>query len=575
MPEIPATAFFNFFIYLTIPFIFAYVAKYLKIPPVVGYMIGGVILGNLFGSLISKDVINEFAFFGIVLLLFAVGLETNFERMFALKRFIFIGGLLQILLSIVFIGAISLLFQFSLLQSILLGIALSASSTSLVAKIIQDRGEEGSFLGEIVMGILVFQDLALIPFIIIFNSFIGGDINFLTITKNIIIDIFIASIILWLMLYVGKRFVPLLFNVVAKVSRELLNFFIVIFILLVALITAFFKIPILIGMFVAGVLVAQTVEHHHIFSRIRPLRDMLAIIFFIYIGSNVSLIQVLPQIIPILGFALLVFIVKGLIIFSIFIGLRFSTRVSFYISLSLFQVSETAFILASIVLLHNVFNQNDYLFVVMVTLLGLLITPFLMNNKEKMYLNIRDFGKKYFPQLERHIKNKVNFSVSPVDALNIKNHAIICGYGRVGSVVGKALTLANIPFIAIDYNYHTVAAAKREGVNIIYGDPSDADVLDFAECEHALSLIVAVPLKFDQEAVIINAKKLNPKIFIISRVQNHRDHQRLKDLGVHTVVQPEMEASVSIIKRIFLLEHMPKEEIIKSLKHLKLIHGAV
>lgn len=575
MPDIPVSTFFNFFVYLSIPFVFAAAAKYFRLPSVIGYMIGGVILGNFFGNLISREVINQFAYFGIILLLFTVGLEVNFDRMINLKKFIIIGGFLQVAVTIFFGFLLSLLFKFNLLQSFLIGIAISSSSTTLVAKLIEDRGEEGSFLGELVLGILMFQDLAFIPFIIIFNSLTLKTIAPLDVIKNITIDILIASIILTTVYYLGRRIIPEIFNRVAKLSREILNFFIIIFIFLTAFLSAVFKIPILVGTFISGVLVSQTLEHHHIFTRIRPLRDLLATIFFIYIGSNVELVRVLPSILQIGIFSISAMFLKALIIFFVFIFLKFSTRMAFYSSLSLFQINEESFILMSIALSNKIFSHEQYVFVLSAILLGLITTPVAISTKDKIYLIIRKFIEKYLPPLEQLLKNKIDMRVSPIEGLEMKDHVVICGYGRVGSMVGRALQLANILFIAVDYNFHTVEKAKREGINIIYGDPTDIDVLDFVQAADALVLVAAVPSKFDQEAIIINARKLNPELFIIGRVQSDRDHQRLKDLGARTVVQPELEASVSIIKKIFLLKNKSKEEIVKSLRHLKLIHGAI
>lgn len=575
MPEIPVSTFLNFFVYLSIPFFFAAIAKYFKFPSVIGYMIGGVILGNFFANLISKDVINQFAYLGILLLLFTVGLEVNFVRMLSLKKYIIIGGLLQITVSIIVIAGLGLLFHFSPLQSFLLGIALSSSSTALVAKLIEDRGEEGSFLGELVLGILMFQDLAFIPFIIIFNSITAKTDTPLEILKNISIDVLLAGVILTVTFLLGQKLIPKIFDRVAKLSREILNFFIIIFIFLTAFLSAFFHVPILVGIFVAGILVSQTLEHHHVFSRIRPLRDILAVIFFIYIGSNVEMRTALPSILNIVLFASSVMFLKGIIVFLTFIFLKFSTRMAFYTALSLFQIDEDAFILMSVGLVNNVFSREQYVFVVATILLSLIVTPIFITKKEKIYLTIRGFIEQNWPSVEQLLKHKIDMRVSPIDGLSLKDHVVICGYGRVGSMVGRALALANISFVAVDYNFKTVEQAKREGVNIIYGDPTDIDVLDFVETEEAIAVVAAVPAKFDQEAIIINARKLRPSLYIIGRVQKDSDTQRLKDLGAQAVIQPELEASVSIIKKLFILKKMPKEDIVKSLRHLKLIHGAI
>jgi CPA2 family monovalent cation:H+ antiporter-2 len=223
--------------------------------------------------------------------------------------------------------------------------------------------------------------------------------------------------------------------------------------------------------------------------------------------------------------------------------------------------------------IYGVVSQEHYLFIITSVLLTLLITPILIKNKDNLYRIIRTITKKYLPFLEQFIVYRIDRDQSPIDTLQIKDHVVLCGYGRVGSYIGRSLMMANIPFVAIDYNFQIVEKAKKEGVNIIYGDPSDIDILDYAQVEEAIILIIALPEKLAQETVVLNAKKLNSDIYIISRVHKEVDQKRMKDLGVHLVVQPEFEASLSIIKKIYLLHKLPKEDVMNKIRRLKIEHG--
>lgn len=538
-------------------------------------MVGGLLFGNLFEGFIAPDIITNFAYFGIILLLFTIGLETNLERMFVLKKFILVGGLLQIALSIFFISLLSILFGFSFLQALLIGVALSASSTTLVAKIIQERGEESSFMGELAIGILMFQDLAFIPFIIIFSTLHGNNSNPWDVAKDIILGIGESSIILCIIYLLGRKTVPYVFNKVARVSRELLNLFIILFIFFIGFISLQFKIPILVGMFIAGILVSQTLEHYHIFSQMRPLRDLLGIIFFAYIGTQIKvagIIYLLPQI---LLFTFCILLTKALVLLIIFLYMRFSSRVAFSLAIFLFQMSENAFILLSLAFSNKLFTSEQYSMVISSVLLSLILTPVLISHKEVMYFFMRSVLKKYVPSIELFIKNSMDFEKTTFEEEGMTGHVIICGYGRVGAFIGRALTLAHVPFIAIDYNFHTVERAKRQGITILYGDPTDMDVLSFARVEHAIALISAVPERISQESVILNAKQLNPRIVLISRVHTQDHQQQLRDLGAHIVVQPELEASVSIIKKILYMKGFTKEEMLSQMRHFKLEQGAL
>jgi len=323
----------------------------------------------------------------------------------------------------------------------------------------------------------------------------------------------------------------------------------------------------------AGILLAQTIEHHHIFTEVRPLRDLLAVIFFVYIGTNIKIDMIAGVLPQIFLFTLLVILAKAVIILVIFLWLKFHTRTSFNLSLYLFQIDEDAFILMSTALVNKLISTSDYLFIISSVLITLIVTPILIKNKDNLYKGIRTFIKKYLRFLESFISLRLDTNQSPIDELKIKNHVVICGYGRMGSYIGRSLMMANIPYIAIDYNLYIVEKAKKAGVNIIYGDPSDIDILDYAQVDEAAILILALPERYIQEAIVLNAKKLNRDIFIISRVHREGDQARMKDLGVNLVIQPEFEASLSVIKKIYLWHRLDKTDIINKIKRLKIEHG--
>ena len=573
MGEISTPIVFSFFIYLFVPFIFGVLARKIKISPLIGYIIGGLVLGNLFPNLVDDQAIKNFAYFGILLLLFTLGLEINFARILSFRKIIITAGLLQIFFTITLITLLSSLFRFNLLQSFLIGIALASSSTTLVAKIIQDRGEEQSFIGEIAIGMLLFQDIAFIPFLIIFSSISGNNISPLVLTLDIVVSLAKSALIISSLYYLGLRIIPWVFNKIARSSRELLNLFIILFIFFVTSLSLVLGIPTLIGVFIAGILLAQTLEHYHIFSEVRPFQNLLGVIFFVYIGSNIKLLTIAGFLPQILLFTFGIILIKVLVTFIIFLFLRFHSKTSLSLALYLFQVDEDAFILLSAALFNKIISYEQYLFAITSTLITLILTPIIIKNKNIIYTLVRLFIKKYLPFLEKFIAYKLDSNQSPIDSLEIKNHVVICGYGRIGGYIGRSLMLANIPYLAIDYNLYQVEKAKKQGVNIIYGDPTDIDILDYAQVDEALILILALPDRFAQEAVILNARKLNRNIFIISRVHRKFDQTRLKDLGADLVVQPEFEASLAIIKKVYLWHKMDKQDIINKIRRLKIEHG--
>ncbi len=572
MPEIPASIFLNYFLFLLLPFICGYVVKRFKLPPLIGYLAGGIVLGNVFSNAVHTEIISGFANLGIMLLLFTVGLEINFSRMVVLRKFIIAGGLLQLGITAAGVAVLNLLFGFTLSEALLGAVALASSSTVLVTKIIQDRGEESSFVGELATGLLMLQDLCFVPFLIMV-TYLSRSASPIAAVQGIAVGLIETAAILVIMYYGGRIIVPRLFDRIARTSRELLNLFIIMFVFFIAWLSSYLHIPALVGMFIAGVLVSQTLEHHHIFTQIRPLRDFTAIIFFVFMGMNMAAGELFTHLPQIIVYAVLYMLVKVVIFIGIALYLRLNTRIAFSLGLYLFQASEGAFILLGIAGRNGAFDDTPYVIVTAAVMLSLIATPILITYKDATYELVRRLLKKRLPFVEMYIKNSIDFSAMMLEDERLENHVVICGYGRVGSYVGRALTLANIPFIAIDYSFHTVEKAKRDGVHIIYGDPTDPDILEFAGISRAVALVSVVPERFVQETIVLNAKKSNRDIIVISRVHLHEHQQRMRDLGVDIVVQPELEASVSIIKKLFMIKQLTREEMVRRLHHFKVEQG--
>lgn len=574
MTDIPLQVLLQLLAFLSFPLIGGFLAVRFRISPLIGYIIGGIFLNIFFGRSLPRNFINNFSMLGLILLVFTIGLETNFDSIRRFGKFVIVGGILQITVSAFFITFLSLFFHFNLIESIFFGFAFALSSTAVVSKIIQERGEENSLLGGLVMGVLILQDLAFIPLLIIFSSF-GTETGIFEIIRNVVFNSVKAAFVLFIVYYLGQRIIPMIFNKIAKVSREILNLFIILFILFSLALFSFLGLSSLLAAFIAGVLLGQTLEHYHIFSQIRPLRDLLAIVFFVFLGLTIQPEFILTHFLIIVPLTFFIIVIKLSVILVIYLIFRFHTRTAFSLAIFLFQIGEDAFILIYQGLLSRAVRPDSYYIALSVVLLTLLLTPYLIANVNRIYTGIRKFIKVLFPFLERFITYRVDREAPNIDVLPLKNHIILCGYGRVGSYVGRALLSADIPFIAIDYNFHIVEKVKKEGIHIIYGDPTEIDVLDYAECENANILIAAVPERYSQEMIILNAKRLNPKIIIFTRVHREGDHMRMKDLGVEVVVQPEFEASLSIIRKILLLKGLTKEEISSKIKRLKMEHGMI
>src|SRR3989344_2661798 len=558
-------------IFLALPFIFGYVARHFKLPLILGYMASGIAL-SLFFRQESQAMLSLFANIGLLLLLFTVGLEIHLDTFRKLSRFVIIGGLLQVGFTALVLLVLSVVFGFGALQSIILSIAFSFSSTAVVSKIMTERDEEQTLFGQLAMGVLLFQDLLVIPLIVILSSLETGQTGFALIA-TVAVSLIKSALILGLVYLLGEKIVPRVFEKGGRFSSELLNVFAVLFIFLTVFLFSLLGLSGTLAAFIAGLLVGQTLEHQQIFSQIRPMRDIFVILFFVFLGATLDVsthINLLPIIII---FGLLLVVIKVVVTTLIFMYLRFHSKVSFAIGIMLSQVGEFAFIILHQAKLIHFIDERLYFVSVGVTMFSIILTPIAINNRVKLYKDITDFLSKYLPVVNHFISYGVDRDLGHTAPSDLKDNVVICGYGSMGKYIGRALKLADVKYVAIDYDYYLVKSARSEDAPIIYGDPTQIDLLEYAHVGSASCLVSVVPDMISQEAILLNARSLNSKLVIFSRVNRDVDQKRMKDLGAEVVVQPEFEGAVSIIKKILAGQSISKDDIVGKIKRLRLEHG--
>lgn len=572
MGDLAPDVLFQMILFLLCPLFGGYAAYKLKLPAMVGYIAGGIVLGFIGKGILSGDFLSQFASVGIIFLLFTVGLEVNLESLKRFRKYTIYGGLLQIGITSLCVFVLAFLFRFDLRAAILLGLALSLSSTAIVSKIIQEKGEESSLTGNLALGILILQDFAAIPLIILVTA-MGTDGGAVEFVKALLIGSFRAAFVLVSIYFVGKNVVPFVFSKVTKISIETLNLFTIFFIFIAVYVFSVLGLSAGIAAFIAGVLVGQTLQHYHIFSQVRPLRDLFTVLFFVYLGITVDIGSIIFNLPAILVFVLMLTLIKFFVVFFIFTKLKFHTRSAFSLGLLLTQVGEFAFVLLTQARSSNLITSDTYHFAITTTLFTIALSPLLIAKRNILYTRTKGFIKNRIPDLDAYVSAHFDRDISHIDVLELQDHVVLCGYGSVGKYIGRALTLAKIPFMAIDYNYYTVEHARRADTPIMYGDCTDIDILDYAQADTAAILICAVPSKSAQESIVLHAKTLNKKLLIFTRVNDEDQQQRMKDLGAEVVIQPEFEASLAIVRKIFIAFNIPKEDIAGKIKRLKIEHG--
>lgn len=553
------------------PFIFGYIATKLRLPSVVGYVLSGVVLGSVI-STSSLTSVNAIAQVGLLLLLFTIGLDLDLRVFRDFRAHVVGGGLMQLGICWAFFFVCALIFRFPLGESILLSVAFAFSSTAVVSKIIQEKGEDSTLPGRLSMGVLILQDLAAIPILVLLESIVPGQTAAGTLGA-IGMSILRSGCIIAFVLFIGLRFAPRVFGRVALFPRDLSNLFTVLVIFGLIGLFELFGLSATLAAFLAGILVGQTVQHHTAFSQFRPLRDLFSIVFFAMLGMSVSISGLLANAPRILIFALIIVVAKMVLISVLFARLKIHSRSALYIGILLSQVGEFAFLIIQRGYVAGIMSEQSFVFSSGVTIVTLILSPSLIYNKQTVYLKLRRLIRKTLPGLDSYIKNRVDRDHTHIEGLEVSDHVVICGYGRVGGYIGRALTLAQIDFIVIDTDYDVVLKARDTGITAIYGDPTDIDILEYARCSEAEILISAVPTITDQETIILNAKLLNKEIYIFGRVEHEGEQRRLKDLGAHVMIQPEFEAALSIVRKIYSAHRLSKESMVGKIQRLKLEHG--
>lgn len=532
-------------------------ARKLKLPALVGYILAGILIGAILPPNLKS--VSGLAQVGIILLLFSIGVELSFDRLSKYLEIAVFGALIQIVLVILFSYIILLFFGISGPAAWVLSFGFSVSSTAVIVKILADRGELDTIHGGIIFGWLLVQDLAVIPMIALLPFLMGGGGGgFSTILFSIIkmVLIIVGVVIL------GKKIVPYFIHLLSKNnSRELLLLGAIALALGTAAVTSLFGISPALGAFLAGVVISESQEHHAIFAETRPLRDLFVALFFVTLGFLIDISRVISNLPLIIILTLIILTLKAIITFIVSATFGYKGRTGIAVSFGLSQVGEFAFVIFSSALLLKILTPEQASIGISVTLLSLIVAPILYTWVTPFWRKVKHLT--IFSSGEHH-----NFSEN-----QLVDHIIICGYGRVGSWVGKALAEYKIPFIVVDYNQKVVKELKDAGTMVMYGDPTEPEVLEAVGIKNAKAIILAIPDHIAQETLIAFVQTHAPNVKIISRVHLDSDWEKLKTLKVDKIVQPEFEGALAIVRSILISRGKSKDEITDAIKSLRVSHA--
>ncbi len=521
-------------------------ASLLRLPVLLGYLVGGMIVGPAGLGLIKELIqVETLAQFGVAFLLFALGVEFSFAELNKVKKISLGGGGLQIILTIAITTLVSLGIGWvdSPAQGVFLGAILSLSSTAVVLKCLMERNETDTPHGQVMLGILVVQDLALGLMLAVLPALDQPveTIGVAVLMALLKIGLFAAGAVA-----TGIWLIPPLLQLLARTeSRELFLLGVVALCLGIALLTEELGLSIEMGAFVAGLMISEVEYADQTLTYVEPLRDIFASLFFAAIGMLIDPVFLWSHLELILGLVTLVFIGKFLIITPLVKIFRYPLKTALIAGLGLAQIGEFSFVLASEGQKLGLVSRRVYLLILGTTAVTLILTPFLL----RLIPILFDWAES-MPWLKPYLNNEGK-PLEVAEELPIKDHVIVCGYGRVGKNLVKLLLFHQLSVVVIDQSETRIEQLREAGIPYVYGNCVSFHVLETAGVNQAKAMAIALPDQMSTRLCLRRGLELFPELNIVVRATNNKIIEPLYQLGAREVVQPEFEASLEMLS--FLL----------------------
>ncbi len=529
----------------------------LKLPSMIGLFLTGIILGQFINS---TDIITEIAELGVIFLLFIIGLEFSIEKFSAIKKYAVVGGILQVVLTTVIVTVLTSIMSIPLNEAIFLGFLVCFSSTAIVMKIIQKQHLTHSIQGRVTLGILIFQDIAVI-LVLLLTPILGGQ----NIDMSTLPDTLIRLAILAVIIIAGAFWiVPKALHEAARTKNRDLYMLLILFICLgTTYATSSIGISPELGAFIAGLIISNTEYSHQTLGYIQPFQDVFMSIFLISIGLMINVEYFIYNIVLIIFLAVCVLLVKFIATFITgrILKLPITTIVS--ISILLSQIGEFSFVLAGEGIKYGLLNNEIFTMFLAMSIITMSATPFLQKSTPKI---IGLFKKiPYFKVDEEltNIKHEEHYEEE------LEDHVVIVGFGVNGKNIARACDHHNIPYIVVDMNPLIVEKEKSYGTPIIYGNAANESVQKELKVTSAKCMVVATNTFDSTYKTVDTARRLNPEIHIIVRTRFVRNVEELYELGADEVIPEEFETSLEMFSRVMDYYNKNVDEILDTIDSLR------
>lgn len=515
-----------------------------KIPSILGFLITGVLIGpfgfGLIGAIDEIEIISEI---GVILLLFVIGMELSLKQLITMRKTVLIGGFIQVGVSVLLASIIYHYLNFSWAESVFVGFLFSLSSTAIVLKILQDRNEISEPHGRNALGILIFQDIIVVPMMLVTPIMAGHDSDI----GSEVLTLLVKSVLVLVFTFVSARYIVprLLLLVVRTKNKELFLLTTISLCFTVTFITAEAGLSLALGAFLAGLIISESEYSHQATGTIIPFKVLFTSIFFISIGMMLDLGFFWNHAVIILTLVLFVFITKALIASIAVAVLKYPPRTVILTGLALFQIGEFSFILSKVGIKNGLLSFETNQYFLSVSIFTMFLTPFVIQYADKIAsLLLHSFGNKK----SKNALAEINTDAKSMDELN--NHLVIIGYGVNGVNLAKVAGHANIPYIIIDCNIDIVRREKQKGKPIIFGDATEEHILNLAFLEKARIVVIAISDSKATKHIISSIRTISHSVHLIIRTQNTDQIDAYMELGADEVISEKFETSIEIFSRV-------------------------
>ena len=524
----------------------------------------------MLGIIHEAEQVETLAEIGIILLLFTIGVEMSIKELWDIKRFVLVGGGLQVVITTALVYYISLYMGYSSGTALFLGFLVSLSSTAIVLKLFQEKGETYTTYGKISLGILIFQDIVIVPMILLTPILAGvpstsGDSSATFLLKGLGIMLFVIISARWLM-------PALLFRIARTRNRELFLLTIIFTVFGTAWLTSKAGLSLALGAFLAGLIISESEYSHQAVGNMMPFKDVFISFFFVSIGMLMDVGFFLENIAILMALAAVVIFVKSMAAGLVTFILGYPLRTTIITGMSLAQVGEFSFVLSNFGRSYGLLDEGLYQAFLAVSIVTMAATPFVMTFSHGLSRKILNKTKNPILINGLYAKSMGMYSTNMVageEEEELHDHLIIVGYGFNGKTVSNAAKTAGIPYVIIETNPETVRHERKQGERIYYGDATHEVVLDSANIKAARVLVVGISDFIATRAIIDVAKRMNPRIYIIARTRYMSEIKTLTQLGADEVIPEEYETSVEIFSRLLKKYLVPEEDIYSFTKEIR------